>query len=80
MKAEQIYEVIKKLIGPIDPVADSAIDEKRGENMDTMTSLILLLHQDVEYVARHHKDSPYASQKAVADQANKYLDSLGINN
>ena len=34
MEAEQIYEVVKTLVGPIRPVADSAIDSKRQENLE----------------------------------------------
>ena len=36
----EVYDVVKKLIGPIEPVGESHTDEKRFENLKALTELV----------------------------------------
>jgi hypothetical protein len=55
------YEIITKLIGPIQPIGDSNADEKRRANMETMLSLIEDLVADVRDIA----NSPPSHEASV---------------
>ena len=71
-----IYEVVKKLIGPIDPVGKSESDAARLENIKQLTRLVDMLVSDIDYVANHNKDRVEASMKAIGVFADKFMDSL----
>lgn len=70
------YDVVKKLIGNITPVADSAIDSQRLENMKAMCELLRQIFEDVDDVACRYRNSLYSSQKEVGQYANKFLSDL----
>lgn len=73
-----IYDVVMKLIGPVEPIGETRTDEKRLENLKQLTSLttrLVLLIDDVEMCG---KNSPMASIKAASDHAEKFMDDLGI--
>ena len=67
------YDVIKKLIGDIVPVADAAIDRERLENMKAMCELLRQIFEDVDDIAYRYRNSQYGSQKEVGQYANKFL-------
>lgn len=71
MDAEQIYEVVMKLVGSVDPVGDSVIDSQRYGN--------LLLLEDVTNNLIDHildlipnKDSYEGSVHDVGEEAQKW--------
>ena len=72
-----LYDIVKKLIGPINPVADSSVDRIRLENLRATTALVEKLIFDIDAVAcminRHE-----ASVKSAANHASEFLSSLGI--
>ena len=70
------YDVVKKLIGDITPVADAAIDCRRLENMKSMCELLRQMFEDVDDIAYRYRSSPYSSQKEVGQYANKFLSDL----
>jgi hypothetical protein len=74
MRVETIKQVLKKLIGPITPVADATIDSERGENMDTFITLFHDMYRDLEYIAREKEKSIYASEKRLGQKARRALD------
>lgn len=78
MKAEQITEVVEKLIGPIRPVGESNVDADRLENMEEFIKVFAWMHVQIDEVAYDFKDSRAASEKRIADVANAHLNSMGI--
>ena len=72
------YEVVKKLIGEVDPVGETHIDNERFENLKKMTDLVDKLLKDIDDVAFLNKDSHQFSKKRSADFASKFYDKIGI--
>ena len=76
MKKETVLEVIYAIVGKIEPVADSAIDSDRLDNVQLLISVVDNIHTDLLDIARMHKKSPYASQKRVAIECEEFINSL----
>jgi hypothetical protein len=47
-----LYKIVTKLIGPIQPMGDSALDSLRLENIKVMTELVSELLADIEHAAK----------------------------
>ena len=67
------HDVITKLIGPIDPVGDSNIDNKRFENLKVMTELVDKLLFDINQVAIYNADRHEASMKLAGRFAHNFI-------
>ena len=67
-----IYNVITKLVGPIEPVGESNADEKRYENLQTMTEVVGELLADIKIVSRY-VDRPEASMSKIGRYAQTFL-------
>ena len=78
MTKETILEVIKKLTGPIEPVADAAIDNVRLMNLQLFIDVFDEMHTMIDDIAYKYTDSPYASQRSLAAECNRQLDKMGI--
>ena len=72
------YDVVKKLIGDIRPLGDASRDGKRLENLKAMCELMDEIHSAIDAVAYDFKDDKQGSVVACWNEANKYIDSLGI--
>ena len=72
-----IYEVVKKLVGPISPVGETYADNDRFENLKTMTELVDKLVFDINAVVPN-KDRVEYSMKKAGEFADKFLTDLGI--
>lgn len=72
-----VYEVVKKLIGEIEPVGSSEIDAKRFENLKAMTGLIERLIDDTYEVGKY-RNNHQASMKKAAEYADKFSEALGL--
>jgi len=59
-----LHAVVTKLNGPISPVADSRIDEKRYSNLVELVELVEQLIGDIEQVAAHHGRAEASLRKA----------------
>jgi len=73
-----IYEIVKKLVGEIEPVGASHIDKHTFENLKVMTDLVDKLHTDLDNIAYQNKDAKEESIKQSVDFINKFFDRLGI--
>jgi len=73
-----IHEIVKKLIGAINPVGDTGMDNDRLENLKAMTRLINDLLVDIVIVATENKDRQEYSRKKAGEFANKFLDEIRI--
>lgn len=80
MEAEQIYEVVETLIGPVEPYADTAIDFKRKENMEKLIYVFDQMHRVIDDIGYRYADSPYGSAKEIGQMAAKHIVSMGIEN
>ena len=72
----QIYDVVKKLAGPIGPVGESHTDEQRFENLECLCALVDKLVFDIGHVAETNKDSHMYSVKKAGEYADKFLNEL----
>ena len=73
-----IYEVVKKLVGEIEPIGATEEDDKRFENLKIMTELIDKLLYDIDNINYRFKKSHQFSMKRAAEYASKFQDDLGI--
>lgn len=72
-----LYDVVKKLVGDIDPVGETNADEKRFENLKDMTQLVDMLVGDIDRVASN-KNRVEHSMKRAGQHADNFLTNLGI--
>lgn len=78
MNEEVIFEVINKLIGYIEPAADSSIDAVRFNNMKTFIEVFRKMHHVIDDIAYRHENSTYASAKKIGMLCSKQIDSMEI--
>lgn len=78
MNAETIFDMIMKLTGPIEPVADSAIDEGRLKNVEVFIEVFDKMHSEIDDIAYRFENTGYASVQKIVEKCNKQLDKMGI--
>ena len=59
-----MYQIVKKLIGKIEPIGETSEDDKRFENLKAMTELIEKLLIDIQYVAEEKNRHEYSRSRA----------------
>lgn len=74
-KIENIYEIVIKLCGRIEPTGDSNFDETRLENLEGVIDLVERLTQDIIFVARN-KTSHENSVKAIGLRADSFISEM----
>jgi hypothetical protein len=70
-----IHEVVKKLIGPIQPIGKTSVDQIRFNNLQQMTRLIDLLLGDVDRVSVN-KGRPEHSMNKAGEYAVNFVDDI----
>jgi len=73
-----VYEVTKKLLGPIDPIGETRTDDERYENLKATILVVDKLLSDIDDVAYQNKDCHEHSRKRAADEAAEFFNKLGI--
>ena len=73
-----MYDIVRKLIGDVNPAGDESVDPKRFENLKALTELVTLLLSDIGEVQYYNKDRVEASMKKAGQFANDYLLELGV--
>lgn len=73
-----IYRVVKKLVGEIEPIGSTEVDNKRFENLKTMTTLVDKLVIDIDIVAMRREDHQYSVSKAGKYASDFLTKTLGI--
>ncbi len=58
------HEIVKKLIGPIEPAGESHTDSKRFENLTNLVTLMSLLMDDLYEVSKHKDRHEYSMKNA----------------
>ena len=71
----EIIDIVKKLIGPIEPVGASHIDPKRQDNLKKMIELSWKIIAEIMEVSKE-KDRQEYSIKVIGKEANMFLLSL----
>lgn len=71
------YDVVKKLIGPINPVGETNEDNRRYLNLEAMIELTDKLLFNIGVVTQRCSD-PRASVQKAAKRASEFYDDLGI--
>lgn len=72
-----VYEVVKKLIGEIDPVGDARVDKENLKNLEVAIDLVEKLIVDIDRVAGA-KDTHLDSVRTAKVVAIRFFDRLGI--
>lgn len=73
-----LYALVTRLSGPIDPVGSTYVDEQRLAGLAKITSLVERLVTDIDRIASDYKSRPEYSMKVAAKHCAEFLDSLGI--
>ena len=71
----EIYDIIKKLIGPIDPIGETYEDNERFENLKATTKLVNQLLFKI-YTVSYNKDKVEFSMKKSGEFAHKFLKTI----
>lgn len=69
------YEIIKKLIGPIEPVGETNEDKQRFVNLQKTIKLVDMLLSNIEEVSAN-KDAPEYSVFQSGKEADEFLNDL----
>ena len=76
----EIYDIVVKLVGKTEPYVDSATDKERFESVKLLAELHERLYNDLNYIARKYKDSPYGSAKVIGEYCDKHLKEFNYEN
>jgi gamma-glutamyl phosphate reductase len=60
----EIYDVVKKLLGPIEPVGETRADDERYENLQTTITLIDKLLLDIDHVSSFSSSHEFSVSRA----------------
>lgn len=72
------YEVTMKLIGPVEPVGETNMDNDRYENLKDLTNLTNQLLTVIDSIANQFQNNHQYSMKRAAVHCNEFLDGIGI--
>lgn len=75
MNYRQVYEVVKKLLGEIQPVGETTQDNKRQENLIETFYLVKEFVDDILLAASNRERSEH-SMKEIGKSATKMLEEL----
>ena len=68
-----VYEVAKKLLGPIEPVGETNADAKRYENLEATINLVAKLMSDLSQLT-NYAYRPEASMKKAGLKALSFIE------
>jgi len=69
----EIYDIVKKLVGNINPIGKTEIDEKRFENLKILCHLVNQLVIDIDNVSYENRKAQEFSIKRASDYASNFL-------
>lgn len=67
-----LEDIVMKLVGPIDAVGSSSVDDKRLENLKALTELVDRLLFNIRHVSQASTRQE-ASMKAIGEHAAQFL-------
>lgn len=68
MTSQEICKLLEIVVGNTEPVADSAVDPEREENLKTLIDIGDWVLDGMLYAAEHRKD-PFYSSKTIGERA-----------
>ena len=68
-----LHEIVKKLVGKINPVGETTTDNERFENLRVLCALVENLIIDIDNVNYQNKQSHEYSVKRAAEYADNFL-------
>lgn len=68
MTSREICKLLDIVVGATDPIADSAIDPIREENLEALIDIGNWVLDGLLYAAEHRKD-PYYSSRTIGERA-----------
>jgi len=68
-----LHEIVKKLVGKINPVGETTTDNERFENLRVLCGLVENLIIDIDNVNYQNKQSHEYSVKRAAEYADNFL-------
>ena len=74
----EMHNIVKKLIGKIEPIGDINQDKERLENLKELCSLVDRLLSDIDEIATKYEKSQVTSMRNVGEYASKFYIKLGI--
>jgi hypothetical protein len=74
----ELYEVVNKLVGPIEPIGETNADNLSFENLIAMTNLVDKLLFAIDRVSTL-KDRPEYSVKRSGELAHKFINDVRAN-
>lgn len=77
MDQNTVVEVVVKLIGPIEPIGETKEDERRLENLKTMTEVVDKLLFKIDQVSEYQNRSEHSMSQA-GGFAKRFFNQLGI--
>ena len=72
----ELYDIVMKLIGPVDPVGSSEIDRDRMENLKVLLALTDRLLTNIDSIASCNKDREEWSMKQAGQLCAKWQDTV----
>ena len=69
----ELIDVVNKLVGNIEPIADASVDEERFENLKTYCSLINEMLMKIDNIACATEGSKLYSLKRVDDYLTNFF-------
>jgi len=73
-----LYEVVRKLTGNIEPVGETYADNASFENLKALTELVDRLVTDIDSVAENEGRSEFSMQRAGKHASHFLTSNLGI--
>lgn len=74
-KIDNVYEIVCRLIGPIEATGDSSMDEERLANLNQVIDVAYKLFWDIVYIARY-KENHQSSMQIIGKKADAFLTEL----
>jgi hypothetical protein len=71
-------DVVRKLVGKVDPVGETSTDDVRFENLKVMCELVGRLLTDIDAVATNNKNRVEFSMKRAGEYASDFYTRIGI--
>lgn len=68
----ELYDIVMKLTGPVDPIGDSRVDAERQENLKVLLDLTDRLLTKIDEVATDNKDRVEWSMKQAGQLCDKW--------
>lgn len=69
----ELIDIVDKLVGRIDPIGDTAIDNERFENLKVYCELIDTMVRNIDDIAYNNMNSELSSIKRASDYASDFM-------